>query len=224
MGFSYRKSITIWLCLYLFVFTITRKGNVSILDENTRNNLCESLNSVFTSIGINYRQRLKTTHYFLSLVLVIIIIFLFPSSIMTILGTINDNMAFFFIGICSFIVLLLTIMIYLVISYQYKYCNKSYHKLLIEYIENHTFQEWKIKYPDLVFSIDFPIENACCNSIDRKHGIIIVRKQRRNKICRNTEIIQKSHFDEKEMERNDCSDIDCLLTPEIIQIHRRYDV
>eukprot|EP00484_Ammonia_sp_Unknown_P010042 CAMPEP_0197066636 /NCGR_PEP_ID=MMETSP1384-20130603/175028_1 /TAXON_ID=29189 /ORGANISM="Ammonia sp." /LENGTH=48 /DNA_ID= /DNA_START= /DNA_END= /DNA_ORIENTATION= len=47
-------------------------------------------------------------------------------------------MAFFFIGICSFIVLLLTIMIYLVIAHQYKLSNKEFHRLFVQQIEENV--------------------------------------------------------------------------------------
>eukprot|EP01084_Bolivina_argentea_P203910 348187_1 len=69
-------------CLYLS----QPKQNTSTLHETLRENLYH----ILMNIGINYKRRLKTLHYFLSLVSYIIILLLFPSSILTIVGTTHD--------------------------------------------------------------------------------------------------------------------------------------
>ena len=217
---GHSSTSSIFCCTDCCLYLLDEKQNINIMDDNIRNTLCSNLYTMLVSIGNHYRQRLKTTHYFLSLVLIIIILFLFPSSLLTLLGSYNDNMAYFFIGICSFIVLLLTILIYLVIANQYKQCNKAYHKLLFKFIDSQLLPRWNIKYPLLLFDIKFPID-ACCNSIDTKHGVIFIR-DRKMKI--NKWQNQRNNYKEKQ-KQSGFKEIEYLLTPNLLpQIHAKYNV
>ena len=201
-------------CLCFF----REEKNPSILNKITRDALCESLNTVFTTISIHHSERIKKMNYFLSLISGLILIFLFSSSIMTIIGTLNDNMALFFIGMCSLIILLLIIFLYWALSYKYKQCIKSYHKLLLHHMKHHTIPAWHKKYPNLEFTIEF-CNGSCCNSIDTKHGMIIVQKKFIQKFQKHQKCKIKKIQKYKQCLKKDT---DCLLPPNVA--HIKYNV
>lgn len=199
-------------CLCIF----REEKNPSILNQLTRNALCDSLNTVFTNISIHHSERLKKMNHFLFLVSVLMILFLFSSVILTIIGTLQNNMAFFVIGMCSLIVLLFISFLYYTLSYQYKKGLKSYHKLLLHHVKHHTIPQWHKKYPDLEFTFEF-CEGSCCNSIDKKHGLIIIQKKFIKKF-------QKPHKCKKIRKYKPClkKDTDCLLPPNVA--HIKYNI
>ena len=193
-------------------FREEKEKNKSILSENIKNELCESLNSVFINISINHIERLKMMHYFLYLTSILSVLFLFATSIAAIVGYLYHDFEYSFIAICSMIVLLFTLLIHWLSSYKYKLSNKSFHKFLLHYIKHHTIPEWSKKYSKLQFAIEF-CNSSCCTSFDRKHGRIIIQKRQNKERC--------IHL-KKRIKYKECKDTDCLIEPSIA--HVKYNV